>query len=232
MDLELARKRLAGGGGDPELDSIKKDMAGVNLELAKGRLEAQNNAPAIPPRQQAAVNSAAKGFDSLPIVKRVQTMGEAVSFANGLDPNTNNPADDQALIYAFAKAMDPDSVVREGEYATVQHYAQQWAATFGFNAARIFSNVAFLTPQARANMKKTIQARYAPAKAQYDNVRKSYGQKIDKMTGQAGSGETYLTDYGGALPGNDGQTQAAPSGAPATPGVPSYQEYLRRKGQR
>lgn len=148
---------------------------------------------------QRRVDQKTKAFDSMPLVKRAQTAAEAVSFANGLDVNTKNPADDQALIYAFAKAMDPDSVVREGEYATVQKYAQSWAESYGFNVKRLFSNSPFLTPQARQNMKTTIQARFRASKGQYDVVRKSYADQINRITGGR-DGEDYLTDFGAAFP--------------------------------
>jgi hypothetical protein len=176
---------------DPTLEAIRQ------LQLDNARKGAQEGN--LPPGVRSRVDAKAKGFDSQPVVKRVQTQAEAVSFANSLDPNTKNPADDQALIYAFAKAMDPDSVVREGEYATVQKYAQSWADSFGFNAQRIFSNTAFLTPQARANMKATIAKRYQAGKAQYDNLRKSYADQINRITGKP-DGEAHLTDYAGAFP--------------------------------
>jgi hypothetical protein len=167
---------------------------------------------AYPPAQQRRIDAIVKGFDSQPVVKSAQTIAEAVSFADGMDPNTKNPADDQALIYAFAKAMDPESVVREGEYATVQKYAQSWAETFGFNAARVFSNTAFLTPDARANMKRTIRAKYQAKKSQYDNVRKEYGRKIERITQKPG-GIDELTDFGAAFPADApaGNQTAAPS---------------------
>ena len=201
-------------GPDPTLQAIR-DLT----------LEQKRNAPKpdMPPAQQRRIDAKAKAFDALPVVKRTQTMAEAVSFADSLDPNTNNPADDQALIYAFAKAMDPESVVREGEYATVQKYAQSWAQTFGFNAQRVFSNTAFLTPQARANMKSTIRTRYGAAKSQYDNVRRSYASQIDRIIGGPG-GDDYLIDYGAAFPGAD-----AEGGAPTTAGAPTYQDYLKRR---
>lgn len=154
----------------------------------------------LPPATQRLVDAKSKGFDSQAVVKNTQKMAEAVSFANSLDVNTKNPSDDQALIYAFAKAMDPDSVVREGEYATVQKYSQSWAQRFGFDVARIFSNTAFLTADARQNMKTTIEKKYQAGRTQYDNVRKSYASQIDKITGQPGSGEGWLVDYGGAFP--------------------------------
>lgn len=187
---------------DPLLTEMRE------LRLQQERDKANQPKATYPPDVQRRIDAATKGFDSQAVVKRTQTMAEAVSFANSLDPNTKNPADDQALIYAFAKAMDPESVVREGEYATVQKYAQQWSATFGFNMARIFSNTPFLTPQARANMKKTIQSRYAAARGQYDNVRSSYVQRINKLTGKA-DGEDWLIDYGAAFPTNESTPDTA-----------------------
>jgi hypothetical protein len=215
MKQAIRQAKEAGDlGPDPTLQAIR-DLT----------LEQKRNAPKpdMPPAQQRRIDAKAKAFDALPVVKRTQTMAEAVSFADSLDPNTNNPADDQALIYAFAKAMDPESVVREGEYATVQKYAQSWAQTFGFNAQRVFSNTAFLTPQARANMKSTIRTRYGAAKAQYDNVRRSYASQIDRIIGGPG-GEDYLIDYGAAFPGADTE-----GGAPTPAGAPTYQDYLKRR---
>ncbi len=195
-----------------DMDAATRDPRDPVLnEIAELRRDQMRNtpAPALPAAQQRRVDAKAKTFESLPVVKNTQKMAEAVAFAEGLDINTKNPADDQALIYAFAKAMDPDSVVREGEYATVQKYAQSWAQQLKFDATRIFSNTEFLTPQARANMKKTIRAKFGAGKAQYDAVRKSYVNQINKITGM-GDGEEYLTDYGAAFPSESQKTSGAP----------------------
>lgn len=192
---------------------VDPQMAQLNRQIAEMRLENMRSAKdttGLPPRVQRQVDTLSKGFDTQSITKRTQTMAEAVTFANSLDPNTKNPADDQALIYSFAKAMDPDSVVREGEYATVQKYAQSWAERFGFDVARIFSNTAFLTPQARAQMKTTIQSRYQAARGQYDNVRAEYARRINRITG-SNDGDQYLIDYGGGFPG--GTTTSTPAGS-------------------
>jgi hypothetical protein len=193
--LTQAAEAISGARRDPQ-------MTDINRQLGQMRLDAAQTAKAtagLPVATQRRVDIKARAFDSQPIVKKIQTMAEAVTFADGLDPKTTNPADDQALIYSFAKAMDPESVVREGEYATVQKYAQSWAERFGFDVARIFSNTTFLTPEARANMKATIRARYQAARPQYDNVRQSYVTQINRITKQA-DGNDYLVDYGAAFP--------------------------------
>lgn len=179
-------------------------------QMIRGAMNARDQKPSgdLSPTVQRLVQTQAKGFEANPIVKKTQTMAEAVEFADGLDIDTKNPADDQALIYAFAKAMDPDSVVREGEYNTVQKYGQSWAERFGFDVKRMFSNTSFLTREARKNMKDTIRGKYAAGRKQYDNVRKEYGRKIERITKQPG-GDAELVDFAAAFPSVDAP---APSG--------------------
>lgn len=214
-DDEVAARKAWGQADDrpvdPALRGLQQTGAELSNELKRLQIEAKKNpnAAGLSTSAQRRVDAKAKAFDAQPAVKRAATMAESVSFANGLDPNTKNPADDQALIYAFAKAMDPDSVVREGEYATVQKYAQSWAERFGFDVRRVFSNTAFLTPQARANMKTTIQQKFAAGKTQYDNLRRSYAEQINRITGQA-DGADYLVDYAGAFPQAPAPATAAP----------------------
>jgi hypothetical protein len=230
---KVASANPATAGSFEEYVNLPKDQQELRLQQRKAFMQADDKQPQItvnaggqglPPATVRRVDAKTRAFESLPIVKRTQTMAEAASFAQSLDPNTKNPSDDQALIYAFAKAMDPDSVVREGEYATVQNYAQTWAQSFGFRAERIFSNVAFLTPEARANMKATIRSRYTAAKGQYENVRRSYADQINRITGM-GDGADLLTDYGAAFPAteedasNTGPARVQPAGARVTPPV-------------
>jgi hypothetical protein len=215
-------KKVADEMGTARRADVDTQLQGINRQIAQARLEnlqAPKDAGQLPPRISRQVDMLSRGFDTQPITRTIQKMAEAASFAESFDPNTKNPADDQALIYAFAKAMDPDSVVREGEYATVQKYSQSWAEMFGFQVARIFSNEPFLTAEARANMKATIMGKYASARPQYDNVRSQYVQRINKATGTA-DGEEYLIDYGaafpviGARPNANGRTRGAGASKP------------------
>jgi len=198
---------------DAPVDPMTASLRQLQIEgqrLRNEQLRTTGTAPKsdnLPPSVLTRVQSRISNFDNLPAVKNTQTMAEAANFAQGLNPNTKNPADDQALIYAFAKAMDPNSVVREGEYATVQKYAQSWAQSMGFDAARMFSNTPFLTATARQNMKTTILQKFKAAQGQYDTIRKSYASQINKITGGA-DGDSWLTDYAQAFP-TDGTGQPA-----------------------
>jgi hypothetical protein len=146
-------------------------------------------------QQSQRVMQIAGQFDNEPLVKEFNVIQSGKAFVDSLGTGKNaNPGDDQALLYAFAKVMDPNSVVREGEYATVQKYAQSWADTFGFKAERIFSNQPFLTDEARRNLKSTIAKKATVAAAGYENVANEYGRRIERMAG-VNDGRGLLTGY-------------------------------------
>ncbi len=159
-----------------------------------------------PAQINSTVNSIAGAFDNEPIVKNFNVLNEGYQFAKSIPNNTTNPADDQGLIYAFAKAMDPGSVVREGEYATVQKYAQSWIKSFGKGVQQAINGTGFLSEEARKNIKKTIETKYNSSKTNYDNVYKSYTKRIeDAKQGQGNA----LTDYSQAY----NNQEQAPSGS-------------------
>lgn len=160
------------------------------------------------------INPLVASFQSSPIVQNYNVIGEGNAFAQSLNVNTSNPADDQALIYAFAKAMDPNSVVREGEYATVQKYAQSWADSYGFSAKRVFSNTNFLTPKARENMKSTIEQRFKASQQSYNNLFNETSRRINLVGGIQG-GDKFLNNYGGAYTQPSQVVAGPPSPPPA-----------------
>lgn len=188
----LTAPKITMVGGMPytwNKDTQQLEPVAGTVDVSKNKLLAS-----LDKEQRARVDKIANNFDNEAVVKNFSVIQEGVQFANSLDPKSTSPSDDQALIYSFAKVMDPNSVVREGEYATVQKYAQSWLDTLGFNASRILSNKEFLTPEARANMKATMQQRYDASLNQYENVYKEYGRRINAITGQEG-GESMVTDY-------------------------------------
>jgi hypothetical protein len=207
--IEDARQRYGNADNDPTLRAVRE----LTLQSA------QTKAGTLPPAQQRRVNALADQFKADPAVKRATVIGEAVNFVQSLDPNSQSPADDQALIYAFAKAMDPESVVREGEYATVQKYAQSWVQNMGFNAARVLSNSEFLSESARKNMKATIQQKFDASRKSYDNARTEYAKQIDRVTG-TNDGVEHLIDYAGAFPKATNPPPPPQSTAPAAPKAP------------
>lgn len=178
-------------------NGYKGSFTDYQNEDANRKATATGTGMLTPAQTQSAVTSIVNQFDNEPIVKNYNTTAEGYAFASQLaNKPTKTSADDIGLIYAFAKAMDPNSVVREGEYATVQKYAQSWAETFGFNAKRIFSNTKFLSEEAVNNMIATIASKYNASSQAYKNVETEYNRRIqDAKSGQV-SGS--LTNYGNA----------------------------------
>lgn len=154
----------------------------------------------------AAVRAKVNQFKSEPTIQNFAVVQEGKNFASSISNTTTNPADDQALIYALAKALDPGSVVREGEYATAQKYAQSWISAYGKGVEQAILGTGFLSETARTNIKKTIEQKFAASKVSYDNLYGKYAANIGALTGR-GDGTRFLTDY---------QTPA-PSSAPSTP---------------
>lgn len=133
-------------------------------------------------------------FGTEPLIQNFATIQDGYNFASSMNDNTTNPADDQALVYAFAKAMDPGSVVREGEYNTVQKYAQSWVQAYGKSVSQAIAGTGFLTPEARKNLKTVIENKYTSSKKSYDQIQSSYVDRINSLTGRS-DGAKFLTDY-------------------------------------
>lgn len=176
----------------------------------------------LAPRVETTVRGLSDRFSREPVVRRATTMAEAAQFVRSLDVKTKNPADQQALIYAFAKVMDPESVVREGEYATVQKYSQAWLEKLGFDAMRVInSDTPLLTPEAMQRLKNTINTRYQAALPQYRNLETQYKKAIDKATGLGldDAGQR-LIDYSQAFPMSAATNPGEAPGSPPPAAVP------------
>jgi len=142
-----------------------------------------------PAQINATVNSIAGAFDNEQLVKDYNTINAQYKF---LTSAGSTPTDDISRVYVFAKVMDPNSVVREGEYKTVQDYSQALLQSVGLKGARVFSNTGFLTPEARKFMESTIKRRLDVAKVEYDNIKSEYQRQVDDA--YAGN-PRQITDY-------------------------------------
>ena len=158
------------GYGDEVANQLEGLPAPVKEGVGGGFTPAQINST---------INSIAGAFDNEPIVKNYNTAQEGYQTLQSVGVNTKSPADDIAFIYAFAKIMDPNSVVREGEYNTIQKYAQTWADNFGFTAKRVFSNTNFLSSDAKQKMLNALTPKVNTLTSQYQNLRNEYQRQID-----------------------------------------------------
>lgn len=95
-----------------------------------------------------------------------------------------NPAGDLALVYAYAKMMDPESVVREGEAASVSNSdttigqaSARFAREFGLPEGGLFR------PEQRQRLLRAMNDRLSAMNAAY-NQRRSYWSNIATANGQ------------------------------------------------
>ena len=185
--------------GDITFIGIDKNGNPVKLGTIEGA--SKKDTGLTPSQINTTVTSIAGAFDNEQIVKNYNTANEGYQAIKSIGVNTESPADDIAFIYAFAKIMDPNSVVREGEYNTIQRYAQTWADNFGFTAKRIFSNTNFLSSDAKQKMLNALEPKIKSIGSQYDNLREEYQRQVDDA--YAGKART-ITQYKISTPDNAG----------------------------
>lgn len=185
------------GGGDP----------GDNPQLYSG----------LSTKTATAVRAKVGQFKAEPVVQNFAVIQDGRNFASSIATNTKNPADDQALIYSLAKALDPGSVVREGEYATAQKYAQSWINAYGKGVTQAIAGTGFLSQTARENIKKTIEGKYTSSKRSYDNLYKQYESGVNSLTGRS-NGSQFLIDYATAASAAGGGDQGGDNAPSANPG--------------
>lgn len=176
-DARRAPARPAGGGGETE---TRKNM----------RVDGLRNR-----------------FSTEPIVKEFNTIsGAAASVDRVLKGTWSGPAD-MALVYEFMKVLDPNSVVRESEYASASRSGNifsGWAAQFN---GMLSPQGGFLSPQVRSGFGELVKSKLAVKRAQYDHLAGQYSTQIDRITGEPGTGKDYLINYAA---GSDAPQQTGP----------------------
>jgi hypothetical protein len=140
-------------------------------------------------------------FGTSDVVKKYNNIIAASNLIAGVDPNTQNPAEHQAVIYNFAKALDPDSVVREGEYATVKKYSQSLINKYGGEIRQAIKGTGFLSPGAIKAIQGATDNRIKAYEPQYINLRNQTAQRINTLAGKPVA-DSVLLDYEQGYTGN------------------------------
>lgn len=192
-------------------------------------------------RGQDAFNNTQKlknDFDALPEVKAYRQAITALG--TGLKTG-NTPQGDLALIYAYAKMMDPNSVVREGEAASVAN-ADTIAGQIAARLKKELEGTGTFSPEARANLREEMIAKaqdynfaYRAARTRFSEDAKAFGVDPQRVVGPH-SGEPYLKEIQGYLESQnrkknpvginlDGTIPGGNGGGPAPRGFASGNRY-------
>lgn len=119
-----------------------------------------------------------KEYGALPEVRSYTTAAQQLAQAL----NTGDgPQADLALTYAFAKAMDPDSVVREAEQGMVTS-SQPWLQAAVENAKKQFGmdGAGNYTPEARAAIRQQIIRSVATRRNVYELARQNFADQAGR----------------------------------------------------
>lgn len=157
-----------------------------------GRIAAANKA-GLNEKDRAAALRVSNQFDTSDITKRHSIIQEGVNFVKSIPDNSTNPGDDLGLIDAFAKIMNPGSIVRQQSADWIQKNATDIADRFKFDVKRINSTTQFLTPEARKALKETLLKRANSSQEEYNNFRKETSKKLQTIGVDP---EKFLVDYG------------------------------------
>lgn len=150
-------------------------------------------------------------FNSHPIVKDFNIIQRASSAANNILSDINSrpgkqatAGDDMSLMYLFAKAQDPNSVVRESEYSNVGDYFSSLPQAVQFKLSQIYKSTpdGRLTDTARTNIAHGIQTLYKTNKEQYDNLRSNAVDHMKRVAGKDVS-SAFLNNYEDAYKSNN-----------------------------
>ena len=116
-----------------------------------------------------------------PVIRNFAEVSTQLDYVNKVNPNTATATDKMALIYTFAKVMDPNSAVREGEYASVGSNARSYIESLGLNAQKIFTNPGELPTESVKMLQKTLNEKYGSFKSQYETFKKGLEAQINLL---------------------------------------------------
>lgn len=205
-DFAIAATGIVGEYYAYKRDAIANGLTPVDFNTyqnidanRKAKIAAAGNATGLDNATTIRVQAIASQFDGEQIVKDYNAIAQSIDAVRNAG---DTPTDDIQRVYAFAKIMDPNSVVREGEYKTIQDYSQALIEKTGKKFVRVFDNKGFLTEEARKYITDTLENRFKSTEKAYSNLSSEYGRRIDKITGKT-DGMDYITNYSKPFSVND-----------------------------
>lgn len=179
------------GYGGSYTDYQNED-ANRKISIAKAGVSGSGLTPS---QINSTVNSIASAFDNEPLVKEYNTIKRNVDTFNSLGTSAT---DDIQRVYTFAKVADPNSAVKEGEYASIEKYAQAVLQRVGLKVSRVFNATGILTPEARTAMGSTLNTSLQASQRAYQQVASEYQRQVDDA--YSGSPRQITNYSGGTAP--------------------------------
>lgn len=161
------------GGGAPGAPAVPGAPAGQPgappTASQPGAPSVVYSAPRDPEKTASMEDTLRQNYVKMPEVANYKEVASAFNSATAAG---NTLAGDLNLVYAFAKAMDPGSVVREGEQIMIQRTGGVFDRLKGM--VESISGGARLTPEIRMALMNELNTRVLSLQQQHDSVRGQY----------------------------------------------------------
>jgi hypothetical protein len=158
-----------------QVDKLRSDLANVPLQQESTRTNIEQNRQSMQNQRFNQNQGLRQEFNALPEVKNysaaLTSLGTALKA-----PDT--PQGDLAVIYAYAKAADPGSVVREGEMDMATATASL-PEKYRADALRLTQGKR-LPPEVRTGLVETMRQAVSGMRQTYDQQRTRYGQLAEQ----------------------------------------------------
>jgi hypothetical protein len=138
-------------------------------------------------------------------------------------------AGDLSMIFAYMKILDPNSVVREGEFATAQNAGSVPQSIIGMYNKIV--NGERLAPELRADFVNRAHKLYAGAEEQYQQVSKSYDETARRLGQDPANIIKPLVRPGAKAAPAKAATPGAPKAGAEETKVLGDKQYVKRNGQ-
>jgi Spy/CpxP family protein refolding chaperone len=112
--------------------------------------------------------------------KEIRTLDQGNAITKSFNVKTQNPYDDQALIFSFMKVLDPGSVVREGEFKTAQNNSSL-LNSIGANWQNAMTGTGMLLPEQRQKILDSMNNLYKQKMSQYSDLTNQYASAGAKL---------------------------------------------------
>lgn len=209
--------QAAGKYGTDMLAQENKRLQNEKLrnDINNAKQNSQGALSKLPTSIQGKVINIATSFGDKPNVRKYIEAVDSVNIVNGIDPKSKNPADHQQIVYAFAKALDPDSAVKEGEYDTIRKYAQSTISRYGKEITNAINGTGFLSENAIKDIQTTMKNTLESRKSVYNNSLKETKRVINNLA-RADVADDIMIDYTGGI-----NSKQSTSETPNNPVIPA-----------
>lgn len=137
----------------------------------------------IPERDQKRIDSYSDDYTKNPNVQSAFKFSPLLRQYSNIDVKNLSSSQRQGIISDYAKALDPDSVVREGEYATVAKYSSSFGEKTLSEINQFVSWNGTLSDGAAQKVIDAINSRGKNYFEQERNLRDQYIKKINRISG-------------------------------------------------